>query len=90
MFYLQMRGHDQLYGLIKMEIILELECGLDVNFEPDFRMPNHSDQTKVQWEFWDTSNPQHLDDVFVEFPSEEPLFKPNVGLENLRLLCRHD
>ena len=82
-----MKGQDQQYGLTKMEIILELECGLDVEFEPDFRLStNHSDKTKVQWQLRDNGNQEHMDDVLIHLEAKEPVPESDVSLENLRLL----
>ena len=32
-----------------MKINLKLESGLEVDFIPDFKLPNHSEQEKVKW-----------------------------------------
>jgi len=32
-----------------MKINLTLESGLEVEFIPDFKLPNHSEQEKVKW-----------------------------------------
>ena len=69
-----------------MEIILELECGLDVEFEPDFRLPNHSDKTKVRWKLTDCSDKDSLDGVLIQLEAEESVPESDVSLENLRLL----
>jgi len=34
-----------------MKIDLVLESGLEVEFIPDFELPNHSEQEKVKWIF---------------------------------------
>ena len=86
-----MKAHDQLYGLIEMEILLELECGLDVEFTPDWvSTENHADHSKVQWKLQYDANTESMDVVFFEFPSEEPLPKSRDYLEGLRLLQRYD
>ena len=86
-----MKDQDQLYGLIEMEILLELDCGLDVEFEPDWvSTENHSDHSQVQWKLQDDADTQHLDAVFIEFPTEESLPKSRNYLEGLRLLQRHN
>ena len=73
-----------------MEIHFELEdSDIDVEFVADFRMPNHSDQTKVQWELSNSTDKEFVDDVLIRFPSEESLYESSVSLENLRLLQRH-
>ena len=82
-----MKGQDLQYGHIKMEIILELECGLDVEFEPDFRLStNHSDKTKVQWQLQDNGNQEPMDDVLIQLEAEEPVPERDFSLEILRLL----
>ena len=69
-----------------MEIILELECGLDVEFEPDFRMPNHSDETKVRWQLSDNADTKSVAGVFTGLETEESVPESYVSLGNLRLL----
>ena len=87
----QMKGHDQLYGHIKMEILLELECGLDVEFTPDWvSTENHADHSKVQWKLQHDADKKHLDDVQFEFSPAESVYEPDVTLENLRLLYGHN
>ena len=75
-----------------MEIIFELEdSDLVIEFTPDFRMPgNYSDTTKVQWKLQYDANKKHLDDVQLEFSSESPIFKSNVSVGNMRLLCGYN
>ena len=86
-----MKAHDQLYGLIEMEILLELECGLVADFTPDWGVSeNHSDHSQVQWKLSDCPNKDSLDGVLIQFPSEESLYESSVSVENLRLLYRHD
>ena len=86
-----MKDHDQLYGLIEMEILLELECGLDVEFTPDWvSTENHADHSKVQWKLQHDADKKHLDDVFLEFSPGSPVYEPSVSVENLRLLFRHN
>ena len=82
-----MKGHDQLYGLIEMEILLELECGLDVEFTPDW-LPtkNCGDHSKVQWKLQHNADTQSMDVVFFELSPEEPLPRSKDYLEGLRLL----
>lgn len=90
-FFHQKKGHDLLYGLIEMEIILELECGLDVEFTPDWGVSeNHSDHSQVQWKLSDCPDKDSMDGVLIQFPSEEPLYESSVSVENLRLLYRHN
>ena len=86
-----MKDHDQLYGLIEMEIILKLECGLDVEFTPDWvSTENHADHSKVRWELQDNAGTEHMDDVQFEFSPAESVYEPDVTLENLRLLYGHN
>ena len=74
-----------------MEIILELECGLDVEFTPDWGVSkNHSDHSQVQWELSNRPDKDSMDGVLIQFPSEESLYESSVSVENLRLLYRHD
>ena len=82
-----MKGQDQLYGHIKMEIILELECGLVAEFEPDWELSeNHSDQTKVRWQLQYDGDQESLASLFSELETEESIPKSNISLANLRLL----
>jgi hypothetical protein len=91
MYYLQKKGHDLLYGHIEMEIILKMECGLDVEFTPDWGVSeNHSDYSQVQWELSNCPNKDSMDGVLIQFPSEESLYESSVSVENLRLLHRHN
>ena len=86
-----MKGHDQLYGLTEMEILLELECGLDVEFTPDWvSTENHADHSKVQWKLQHDADTELVDVVFFEFSPEEPLSRSSNYLEGLRLLQRYD
>ena len=85
-YYLQTKGQDQLYGLIKMGITLELDCGLVVDFEPDFELPNHSDETKVQWQFRDNRNTESLASVLSELEAQTSIHDADISLANLRLL----
>ena len=74
-----------------MEILLELDCGLDVEFTPDWvSTENHSDHTKVQWELSNSSNKGGVDDVFIELSPEESFFESRNYLEGSRLLYRCD
>ena len=74
-----------------MEIIFELECGLDVEFTPDWGVSaNHSDHSQVQWELSDRSDKDSMDGVLIQFPSEESLYESSVSVENLRLLYRYN
>ena len=74
-----------------MEIILELECGLDVEFTPDWGVSkNHSDHSQVQWELSNRPDKDSMDGVLIQFPSEESLYESSVSVENLRLLHRHN
>ena len=86
-----MKGHDQLYGLTEMEILLELEGGLDVEFTPDWvSTENHADHSKVQWKLQHDADTELVDVVFFEFSPEEPLSRSSNYLEGLRLLQRYD
>ena len=74
-----------------MEIILELECGLDVEFTPDWGVSkNHSDHSQVQWKLSNRPDKDSMDGVLIQFPSEESLYESSVSVENLRLLHRHN
>ena len=90
-YYHQKKGHDLLYGLIEMEIIFELECGLDVEFTPDWGVSaNHSDHSQVQWELSDSTDTKCLDDVLIVFQKEQPVSGSRNYLESLRLLHRRN
>jgi hypothetical protein len=69
-----------------MGITLELDCGLVVDFEPDFELPNHSDETKVQWQFSDNRNTESLASVLSELETQTSIHKSGFSLANLRLL----
>ena len=86
-----MKGQDQQYGLIEMEILLELDCGLDVEFEPDWVSDeNYGDHTKVRWQLPNSPDKNHLDDLLSELEAEESLYRPSSIMESVRLLYRHD
>ena len=90
-YYPQMKGQDQLYGHIEMEILLELECGLDVDFEPDWvSTENHSDQSKVRWQLSNRPDKDSLDGLLSELEAEESLYRSSSIMEGVRLLYRHD
>ena len=74
-----------------MEIILELECGIDVEFEPDWvSTENCCDESKVQWELSDSPDKGGMADVFCIFSKEHSLPSTGNSLESLRLLRRRD
>ena len=74
-----------------MEIILKLDCGLDVDFEPDWvSTENCGDHFKVQWKLSDFPNQRSLDDVFTLVPEEQSNAREGDCLESLRLLRRRD
>ena len=86
-----MKGHDQQYGLIEMEILLELDCGLDVEFEPDWVSDeNYGDHTKVRWQLPNSPDKNHLDDLLSELEAEKPIYEPDNLMASLRLLHRYD
>ena len=86
-----MRGQDLIYGHIEMEIILKLDCGLDVDFEPDWvSTENCADYNKVQWQLSDSPDKGSVDDVFCIFSKEQSLPSTRNSLESLRLLRRRD
>ena len=86
-----MKDHDQLYGLIEMEILLELECGLDVEFTPDWvSTENHADHSKVQWQLSNRADKDSLDGLLSELEAEESLYRPSSIMESVRLLYRYD
>ena len=61
-----------------MEIIIELEDEeeYDIVFEPDFDIPdclgNRSDQTQVQWQLSEWSNPGTMANLFGNIPAKLP------------------
>tara|TARA_R100001594_G_scaffold5938_1_gene17515 strand:- start:419 stop:646 length:228 start_codon:yes stop_codon:yes gene_type:complete len=74
-----------------MEICFEFEnSDLDVVFTPHWVSENHADHSKVQWEFSDKSDPQPLDDVFIQLETEESIPQSRDCLDGLRLLRRRD
>lgn len=74
-----------------MEIILELECGLIAEFEPDWELSeNHSDQTKVRWQLQYDGDQESLAGLLSELETEESIPKSNISMANLRLLYGYD
>ena len=85
-YYPQMKGQDQLYGHIEMEILLELECGLDVDFEPDWMPATQADHTKVRWQLSDQSDQKSLDGMLRKLEAQEPLYASDSTMASMRLL----
>ena len=86
-----MKDQGRLYGLTEMEILLELECGIDVEFEPDWvPTENCGDHYKVQWQLSDSPNTRCLDDVFGVFSKKLTISQTGDSMEGMRLLCRRD
>ena len=81
-----MKDQDQLYGLIKMEILLELECGLDVDFEPDWMPTTQADYSKVRWQLSDQSDQKSLDGVLSKLEAQEPFYASDDTMACMRLL----
>ena len=81
-----MKDQDQLYGLIEMEILLELECGLDVDFEPDWMPTTQADYSKVRWQLSDQSDQKSLDGVLSKLEAQEPFYASDDTMAGLRLL----
>ena len=81
-----MKDQDQLYGLIEMEILLELECGLDVDFEPDWMPTTQADYSKVRWQLSDQSDQKSLDGVLSKLEAQEPFYASDDTIAGLRLL----
>ena len=50
-----------------MKIDLTLDCGLEVEFEPDFKFKNHSEVEKVTWTFPDP--PSKIDSQLLDLES---------------------
>ena len=74
-----------------MEIILKLDCGLDVDFEPDWvSTENYADYNKVQWQLSDSPDKRGMADVFNIVSKEQSLPSTRNSLESLRLLRRRD
>ena len=74
-----------------MEILLEMDCGLDVDFETDwFSTENHSDQSKVRWQLSNGTDKDSLDGLLSELEAEESLLRSSSIMEGVRLLYRHD
>ena len=79
------------YGHIEMEILLEMDCGLDVDFEPDWvSTENHSEQSKVRWQLSNGTDKDSLDGLLSELEAEESLYRSSSIMEGVRLLYRHD
>lgn len=71
-----------------MEILFEMDCGIDVEFIPDWRMStkNHADHSQVQWQLSHFPNKRCLDDVFTLVPEELSISREGDCLDSLRLL----
>ena len=85
-YYPQMKGQDQLYGHIEMEILLELECGLDVDFEPDWMPATQAAHTKVRWQLSDQSDQKSLDGMLRKLEAKEPFYASDSTMASMRLL----
>ena len=85
-----MKGQDQQYGLIEMEISLELDCGLDAEFKPDWLSENFADHAKVRWQLSNRPNQKHLDDLLRELEAEESIYRTSNLMESVRLLHRYN
>ena len=81
-----MKDQDLRYGLTEMEIILELECGLDVDFEPDWVPETQADHTKVRWQLSDQSDQKSLDGVLSKLEAQEPFYASDDTMACMRLL----
>ena len=81
-----MKDQDLRYGLTEMEIILELECGLDVDFEPDWVPQTQADYSKVRWQLSDSPDQKSLDDLLGELETEKPFYGSDQTMAGLRLL----
>ena len=76
----------------EIHIELELDCGLVVDFLPDWRMPTktHADHSKVRWQLSNRPNKNSLDGLLSELEAEESLYRPSSIMEGVRLLYRHN
>ena len=81
-----MKDQDLRYGLTEMEIILELECGLDVDFEPDWVPATQADYSKVRWQLSDQSDQKSLDGVLRKLETQEPFYASDDTMACMRLL----
>ena len=69
-----------------MEILLELECGLDVDFEPDWMPTTQADYSKVRWQLSDQSDQKSLDGVLSKLETQEPFYASDDTMACMRLL----
>ena len=76
----------------EIHIEFELDCGLVVDFIPDWRMPakTHADHSKVRWQLSNRPNKNHLDDLLSELEAEKPIYESDNFMASLRLLHRYD
>ena len=76
----------------EIHIELELDCGLVVDFLPDWRMPakTHADHSKVRWQLSIGTDKDSLDGVLSFWETEESLYRPSSIMESVRLLYRYD
>ena len=72
----------------EIHIEFELDCGLVVDFIPDWRMPakTHADHAKVRWHLSDQSDQESLDGVLRKLEAKEPLYASDDTMASLRLL----
>ena len=76
----------------EIHIEFELDCGLVVDFIPDWRMPakTHADHSKVRWQLSNGTDKDSLDGLLSELEAEESLYRSSSIMEGVRLLYRHD
>jgi len=76
----------------EIHIEFELDCGLVVDFIPDWRMPakTHADHSKVRWQLSNGTDKDSLDGLLSFLETEESLYRPSSIMESVRLLYRYD
>ena len=69
-----------------MEILLDLECGIDAEFTPDWVPATQADYSKVRWQLSDQSDQKSLDGVLSKLETQEPFYASDDTMAGLRLL----
>ena len=69
-----------------MEILLELECGIDAEFTPDWVPATPADYSKVRWQLSDQSDQKSLDGMLRKLEAPEPFYASDDTMAGLRLL----
>ena len=69
-----------------MEILLELECGSDAEFTPDWVPATQADYSKGRCQLSDQSDQKSLDGVLSKLEAQEPFYASDDTMACMRLL----